>query len=839
MTTTAVPNPDVASIEALRLEGITKTYGSVVALQDVSFELRPGEVHALLGENGAGKSTLMAITAGVFAPDRGQVILENEDVTGHGPQQMRDRGLAIVYQHPAQLDDLTVAENMVLGLPKSVRPPLRRARSWASRQLEAAGLDVNPRARLGDLDLATRQMIEIVKALASQCRVLILDEPTEALSVSQSEWLFNQVRRAVDSGAAVAYISHRLPDVRRIADRMTILRDGRSFGTHDVGDLGDDEILALIVGRKVDSAFPDKSTVHDRTVVMSATELTGRGFAAVDLEVRAGEIVGLAGIEGNGQHEFLRALSGENPASSGSLTVAGSAARVRSPGEALSHGIVLIPGDRQAEGLVPRTSIADNMTLQSLSSFRRFGLLRRSAVLSAVAHQQQDLEIRMDGPDTEVESLSGGNQQKVLFARALLANPRVLLADEPTQGVDAGARLNLYRALRSAADNGCAVIVKSTDVTELRGLCDRVLVFSRGHVVRTVAGDNMTESTITHAAITATTTRRAEDTDHRAPSLRTRLGHLARGDYASGALSLVLLAILTAYVSTKNDGFLTSFTISNYLTLAAILGLASLAQTVVVLTGGIDLSVGPLMGLTTVVASYQLALDQISSLLAGTALVMLVALMVGVVNAVLVTYMQITPVIATLITFFALQGLSLLLRLTPGGTISETFSTPLATQYGPVPVSLCVLVVLAVTLELCLRFSVQGVGLRAVGSNSANAHRLGVNVRRTLIGAYVASSLLTGLAALYFVTLIQVGDPKAGISYTLSTVAVVVLGGVSVMGGRGSFISVVAAALLLQMMTTSTTFLRLGSEWQYWFVGAVVLAAAALYSAGARTREEA
>jgi len=305
----------------LRLTDVVKTFPGVVALKSVSFEVLEGEVHALVGENGAGKSTLMAVAAGSTAPDSGQVEIGGTVLEEASPAQAQALGVAVVYQHLSILDDLTVAENMVLGMPPARRPPVARWAGWTRDRLAAIGARIDPSARVTELAVADRQLLEIAKALALDSKVLVLDEPTESLTRVESERLFTQVRAITESGTAVVYISHRLPEVHRVADRITVLRDGEVRGTMAASDASEGEVLRLIIGRSVDQAFPDKAHAGEGEQLLHVRGLSGPRFHGVDLDVRAGEIVGLAGVEGNGQREFLRGLAGLLPASGGEVSV--------------------------------------------------------------------------------------------------------------------------------------------------------------------------------------------------------------------------------------------------------------------------------------------------------------------------------------------------------------------------------------------------------------------------------------------------------------------------------------------------------------------------------------
>ena len=403
-----------------------------------------------------------------------------------------------------------------------------------------------------------------------------------------------------------------------------------------------------------------------------------------------------------------------------------------------------------------------------------------------------------------------------------------MLAEEPTQGVDAGAHVEIYRILRRIADEGTPVLVLSSDGVELEGLCDRVVVFSRGQVVGELAGDDVSEERIGHAMITATSVR-AQD---RVNAAATRLRRFAKGDYAPSAILAVVIVLLALYTWAQNDRFLAAFNITSLLTLLAALAFISFGQLIVILTAGIDLSVGPLAGLAVVISSF-FVVDGKSAVL-GFVLMLATCLTVGATNGSLVRYGRFTPVAATLATYIALQGVSLLLRPEQGGYITSGVVNAVQAKVGEVPVALIVAVVLAIGLEYALRRSRWGLALRAVGSEEHAAHRLGVKANRTVIGAYVACSALTFLGAIMLMAQLGVGDPTQGVTYTLSSITAVVLGGASLFGGRGSFIGALLGAALITEITNATTFLQLSQAWQFWFLGLLTLGAAAIYTQARR-----
>lgn len=825
----------IEATTVLSLEGVWKRYPGVLALRDVSFAVTAGEVHALLGENGAGKSTLMGVASGSIAPDAGSIEIAGELMDSLTPAEAQRHSLAIVHQHPALVPDMTVAENMALGSAEG-RPTSERMR----QQLDRVGSRVALNARLEDLSVAQRQLLELAKAFALEPRVLILDEPTAPLGADMVANLFEQVRAAAGRGAAVVYISHRLAEVRQIADRVTVMRDGAVRGSAPIDEMSDDEMLRLIVGRSVETTFPDKH-VGDRTDSggLEVIGFSNEAFEDVKLTVRPGEIVGLAGIAGNGQAEFLRALAGLERAT-GEVRLAGSPLKVGNPVAARRAGVAYLSADRHNEGLLMSLSVRENAALSSLSRFASNGVVRRGAEVTAVEKEREKLSIRTSSIETDVEALSGGNQQKVVLARALLAQPKLVLADEPTQGVDAGARVEIYRILREIAESGVPVVISSSDGLELEGLCDRVAVFSRGALIGELEGDDVSEEKIARTIVTATTHRRGDSTqpdgtgEQRATVARAK--SFIKGDYLPSAILALVILLLGIYTYSQNTRFTAAFNMTSLMTLLAALAFISFGQLIVVMTAGIDISVGPLSGLIVVVGSFFLVDGKSTGLiLLGFVLMLLTAVITGAVNGSMIRYGRFTPVAATLVSYIALQGISQLLRPFQGGFIKTSITDAITKTVGTIPIALIVAVCLAILLEYALRYTRWGLALRAAGSREEAAHRLGVRVNWTIVGAYVACSLLTFLGALMLMAQTGVGDPTQGVTYTLASITAVVLGGASLFGGRGSFIGALLGATLLQETINATTFLSLTQAWQYWFQGIFVLVAAAVYTL-ARTR---
>jgi rhamnose transport system ATP-binding protein len=471
----------------LRLEAVRKTFGAVRALQGVSFDLRPQEVHALVGENGAGKSTLIKIITGAVAPDDGLIEVDGRRFAAMDPHAAHLAGIAAVYQQPALFPHLSVAENLALGPGRrgGWRVDWRARRDQARRLLRRVGSSIDPDRAIETLSMPEQQMVEIARALGSDARIIIMDEPTASLGELEVASLVEAVRQLKADGAGIIFISHRLNEVATLADRVTVLRDGESVGTYDASAITRDEIVRRMVGRPMTDVYPPR----DQALGAVVLTLEGLGHAAsgvhdVSLDVRQGEIVGLAGLVGSGRTELAEIVFGLRPADRGRIRLRGTPVKIASPGDAIAHGIGYVPEDRRRHGVVLDLPIAANVSLASLRTVTRRGLIDRASEAAAAARFVDRLQIKTASVEAEARTLSGGNQQKVALARWLATDPSLLILDEPTQGVDVGAKAEIHRTMAALAASGMAILMISSELPEVLGMSDRIAVMRQG----TIAG---------------------------------------------------------------------------------------------------------------------------------------------------------------------------------------------------------------------------------------------------------------------------------------------------------------------------------------------------------------
>ncbi len=493
------------------MDDVHKRFGGVVALDGVRLEVAPGEVHALVGENGAGKSTLMKVLSGVERADSGEMRFDGRPWRPSGPVEARRGGVAMVHQELALAPHLTVAENIALGaepapggIVRRFLPLDRRAmRATAGRVLERLGHGgLDPDRRVASLTPATRQLVEIGRALAAEASVVVMDEPTSSLGRHDADRLLEVVRRLRDDGLSVVYISHFLEEIRRVADRWTVLRDGRTVGTGRMSDVDEQGLVERMIGRSLDAVFPPRRGPAGE-VALRVEGLRGRSLPrSASLEVRRGEIVGLAGLVGAGRSELLRAVAGLDPITSGSVTLDGvEIARGSGPRSRLGRGLGFLSEDRKGEGLALRMTVAENLLLSKLRSVAPGGVLSRRRMIEETERWVARLAVRSGRPDRTIGTLSGGNQQKVAIARLLHQDASVLLLDEPTRGIDIGSKVEVYRLLDELAREGRAIVVASGHLPELLGLCDRIAVMHRGTLGRARSAAECSESTLLAEAV--------------------------------------------------------------------------------------------------------------------------------------------------------------------------------------------------------------------------------------------------------------------------------------------------------------------------------------------------
>lgn len=786
----------------LELRDVTRRFPGIVALDRVSLGLSRGEIHALVGENGAGKSTLINILCGALAPDEGSLLLEGEPVRFTGPVGARRSGVVAVHQEADLFGTLSLAENLALigGLPVGPFGLIRwgEVRRRAEQAIAALGEPIDVTLPAGQLGLAPRHLAQLADAIARKPRVLILDEPTSSLTAAESEWLFRQLDALKCAGVAILYISHRQEEIFRLADRVTVLRDGMRVWNGPISEVDSPGLVRLMVGRETPQRAP--RTKQNLTGVVAFqcegfTDAAGR-FSDICLSVRTGEIVGVYGLVGAGRSEWAQAVFGLSPASSGSIDIDGQRTTIRSPGDAIAAGLALLPEDRLRQGVFRGLSVRANSVVASLRAFARGPFSRPSLERRAANEEAKALGVRLRSIEQPIGELSGGNQQKVVFGRWRLTRPRVFLLDEPTRGVDVSAKAEIHGFIRELANGGAAIVMISSELPEILAHSDRIVVFRSGRIAREFTPEAATAEAVAHAALPtgdAVSAKPIRDTLRR-PSARlffSEAGLLAAVAMMAGALALTR----PAFSSAENLSG-----VANHAATWVILGLG--AATVIV-AGGIDISIGALLALSAGAAGLTMTRSELGALAIplGVAVGLVTGAVGGALNASLALVGRVHPIVVTLATMTIFRGVLILITggdvvtgLPPG--FGQLATTRVAGLQGAVWLALLCVVLTGGWLNQWT----SGRELYAVGSSERAAWLAGIRKGAVWMRAFTGGGLAAGLAGLVELAMTGSMQSRLGVGYELRAIAAAVIGGVAITGGRGGPIGVLLGGLLLSLI---------------------------------------
>ena len=815
------------SVPLLAVVDVIRRFPGVLALDGVSLELAAGEVHAIVGENGAGKSTLINIVAGLLVPDAGKLLLAGEAVQWSGPVEARQHGVVSVHQEAELFATLSVAENMAWeqGLPVAAGGWIRWGRVYAEAQqaVTLLGEPIDVRQGAGELSVAQRHMTQIAAAVQKRARVLVLDEPTAALTANESAWLFRQIRRLKADGVGILYISHRQDEIFELADRITVLRDGRRVWSGAASKIDRAGLIARMVGREVLSAARAVAKpAHAASPRLAIDRLSAadRRFENVTMTVHAGENLGIYGLIGSGRTEFAHTVFGLRKAASGSVRVDGRAVAIASPNQAAAAGIAYLPEDRLRQGIFRGLSVRANTVVSSLRQFQRGGFIRAARERAAANAEVAKLDVRCRDDLQPIGELSGGNQQKVVLGRWLLTRPAVLILDEPTRGVDVGAKAEIHRILRDLANAGTAIVLISSDLPEVMENSDRVLVFRAGRI----AGEfDPTRATAEQVAAVALPDE-AQPPTSAAGHLRRRAARPWRSEVA---LAVAIVALVGLLASTT-DSFLTADNVWGLLSTTALWTILSLAAAVIILSGAIDISLGSLLALSAAVGG--LVLKQPYSpwitVPAGVGAALAVGACGGLLNAAVSLWGHVHPIVVTLGTMTVFRGL--LISLTGGAAITNLpgpFVRWSSGRYGGINASAALGAAVAVAVYLWLVRLRSGRYVVAYGSSLTAARLVGISQRRAWLTSFGVGGLLAALAGV--LELSQAGSLQSttGRGYELQAIAAAVIGGVSIAGGRGSVVGVCLGALLISLIHNMLVLWQVSANYEVLVSGGLLLIA--------------
>ena len=824
----------------LHIDQVSKAYVGVKALQNVSLILKRGEVHALCGENGAGKSTLIKILTGVVTPDSGRLEFNGHELTTGDVRASELAGIAVMHQESTAFPDLNAVDNIFVG--REIRQlggamlNRRQMRQETAQLLEQLGESIDLTVPVGQLRLAQRQMVAMARAMSCQCQLFVMDEPTASLSAQETEAMLRLITQLRDRGVTIMYVSHRLEEVYRIADRVTVLRDGQHVATQLIADLEEPQLICAMVGREAEeltrrhdrqTRSPNLSTGNTK-VVLKVNDLSRRtAFQSVSFSVSAGEIVGLAGLVGAGRTELARAIFGIDTPDSGSVEIAGQRLTPGSIGRSMGLGLAMVPEDRQHEGLVLPLSIAANLSLACLTRLPQLGFIVPSNELRLVEQQVTNLGIKTPSLGSPAESLSGGNQQKVVLGKWLATKPKMLILDEPTRGVDVAAKAQVHRIIRSLAAEGMATLLISSELTEVLSMSDRILVMHQGRLAAEYDGRTATREQLLHSALLGSASFGSNHLAAKPCKLNSHLRsrtmeriprsivNLLRQREFGLLLFIIAVALL---VGAFDIGFWAAGNLRDISVRGAPTAIVACGVMLVVVTAEIDISVGSLMALTAAAMGIMISDQRWNlSMWVGIPATLLLGTCVGLTTGLLVTVGRVPSIIVTLGLLTALRGLTTLMM---GGENIDGLPDPLTrlTKQGVLGLPLSVWVagcVIAVT-GVIVTWTPLGRRIFALGSSRYAAHMMGLSERRLKLFVFAYTGFLTALATIVDVPRLPKIESGIGMEFELLVVTCVVVGGVSISGGRGTLRGVMLAVILMTMIRPVLTFMEIGEEGEKW-----------------------
>ena len=813
----------------LVLDGVSKSFGGTVAVSKVSFDIRAGEVLALVGENGAGKSTCVKMMVGVYSPDEGEIRLEGEARVWHSPLAAQKAGIAVMHQHPGLFPDLSITENIFFGRYRKLTNGLLDTagmRNSAVSVLESVGLDASPDQLLSTLSVSEQQLVEVARALSTNADVLIMDEPTAALSHKEVRKLFRVVESLKSSGVGIVFVGHRMDEIFEVSDRVAILRDGELVGLDSTANISRDRAVNLMAGRELRASYPQRRHEFGDTVLeINALSAEGQ-FSDVSFSVRAGEILGIGGLVGSGRTEIARTIFGVTQASRGEIRIDGEMVSFHSTSQAMKHGIAYVSENRLSQSLIMDFSIRVNGSLTVLKESSRFGLLRPDREISAVRDHLEQLKLRYASFEQQISGLSGGNQQKVVLAKWLATQPRVLILDEPTQGIDVQTKAAVHRMIADLAARGMSIVLISSEMPELLGMCDRITVMREGHQVATFEKCEATPEKILNAATSG--------------DVKTGEGEIASAgsEGANGIVQKVLarreiglfLAILAIVipVTILNPRMVSPTNLVSLGMDAALLAIVALGQMMVILTRNIDLSVASVIGFTAYSAAYVMSANPDLLPVAGFCVAILMGSVAGAINGTVIAFGRVPAIVATLGTMSVFRGLHSIFADGDQISADEVPSRWLdvaSAKIAGIPLLVVVSGAILAVAALVLRRTQWGRELYGVGSNPEGADLVGVPAKNRVFAVFVLAGALAGLMGALWASRYATVDARVAFGFELTVIASVVVGGVAIRGGSGTVLGILLGVVTLLLIRNGLTLVRIDPLWLQGVYGLVILVA--------------
>lgn len=814
----------------LTLESATKVFGGTVAVKGVTFDIRAGEVLALLGENGAGKSTCVKMLAGVYPPDSGGITMDGEGKAWSSPMDAQSQGIAVIHQHPGLFPDLSIVENIFFGRFKKARNGLldmdamRRA---AVEVLDMVGLDADPDQSLRTLSVSEQQLIEIAKALSTNAHILIMDEPTAALSHTEVVKLFAVVESLKARGVGIVFVGHRMDEIFEISDRVAVLRDGELVGLDSATNITRPQAINLMAGRELTASFPDRTHQGGDTVL----EVNGLGvdgqYADVSFSVKAGEILGIGGLVGSGRTEIARTIFGVTNPTSGTIKIDGKEVAFDNASDSMKHGVAYVSEDRLTQSLIMDFSIRVNGSLTVLNDATKNGLLDAGREIDTVKRHLDRLKLRYASFEQEISGLSGGNQQKVVLAKWLATKPKILILDEPTQGIDVQSKAEVHAIIADLAKAGMAIVLISSEMPELIGMCDRITVMREGRQAGTFDKAVATPDIILGAATAddeiPTDTESAEQ-----PEVDARQSVLkkAMAQREIGLIAAILLIVVP--VTLINPRMLSPTNLYSLGMDAALLAIVALGQMMVILTRNIDLSVASVIGFTAYTAAYVMSTNPDFPVIVAVLAAVTLGGIAGAINGTIIAIGRVPAIVATLGTMSIFRGAHSLFA--DGDQISadevpghwlDLASSNIAGMPVLVLISASILLVAAVVLGR----TQWGRELYGVGSNPEGADLVGVPARKRIFVVFLIAGALAGLMGALWASRYATVDARVAFGFELTVIASVVVGGVAIRGGSGTVLGILLGAVTLLVIRNGLTLVRVDPLWLQGVYGLVILVA--------------
>ena len=844
---------------ALEMIGITKEFPGVKALDDVQLKIRPHSVHALMGENGAGKSTLMKCLFGIYNKDAGKIYLDGQEINFKSSKEALEYGVSMVHQELNQVLQRNVMDNIWLGRYPKKAGFIDEEKMYKDTKkiFEDLEINIDPRIKVEKLSVSQMQMLEIAKAVSYKSKVLILDEPTSSLTENEVNHLFKIVRKLKDQGIGVVYISHKMEEITALCDEITILRDGKWIATEKVEGMSTDHVINLMVGRDLTSRFPEKSNIP-KEVIMEVKNLTAKvqpSIIDVTFDLHKGEILGIAGLVGAKRTEIVETIFGMRSIESGEIYIHGKKTNIRSPKEATQNGLALITEERRTTGIFGMLDIKFNSIISNIKSYKgTAGLLDDSKITKDTKWVIDSMRVKTPTQKTQIGSLSGVNQQKVIIGRWLLTEPEILLMDEPTRGIDVGAKFEIYQLMINLATKDKGVVMISSEMPELLGVTDRILVMSNGRVAGIVNTKETSQDEI--LKLTAKYLKEVEMAEKQLEKKKFNAKELLM----NGGIYLVLI-ILLIIIGIKDASFFSLINFQNILTQSSVRVIIALGVAGLILTQGTDLSAGRQVGVAALVSAIflqasgkALTLSKlpfggiIKSMPPQVAIVMviiivcLIGALFGFINGFIIAKLQVTPFITTLGTMIIFYGFNSLLFDAVGASPVASFKPEYSklvqgAVFESAQMRLSYLIVYATIATLIMwvvwNKTTFGKNIYAVGGNSEAARLSGINVDRITMIVFASMGMLAALSGILYTSRLQSATTTAGTLFELDAIAAAYVGGVSANGGIGKVTGSVIGALVMASLTNGMNLVGVGISYQY-IIRGVILAVAVIFDVKTR-----